>query len=313
MVQQLIIMLVLIGVSFFVGMLIQHYAPTRSEALRSLASQSSLLLIIPFAVINSLWQLSGVDTELLIVPLLGVGVIGSGAVTAIFISRIFSLSRIDFASLLPTTSFYNIGALGALFAFVFFGEDGVALLALFKLFEEAIYFGLIFPYCRAQGKTMGDTAHHFWRNPVFVVSVSALCTGLLLSVTDVRRPSILSDVSQWLIPLGSLLLVFAAGLTFHLTGSRKWARIAITASMTRIAFGVLFVLFAFWSLDLWSAASGVLLPLCIILACMPCGFIGVLPARLYGLNTAVANTCWIVTYFMSLVVGTFYFLVSWSG
>ncbi len=264
-------------------------------------------------MVNSLWQLESIDYELLIVPVLGVGVIGSGVVTAIVITRLFSLSHTDFASLLPITSFYNIGALGALFAYILFGEDGVALLALFKLFEEVIYFGLIFPYCRSKGRDLIGSEHQVWRNPVFIASVSALCVGLVLSANDIQRPLILSNVSQWLIPLGSLLLVFSSGLTFHLSGSSKWVLVAISTSISRILFGVLFVLMAFGLADIWDLGDGILLPLCLMLACMPCGFIGVLPAKLYGLNTSIANTCWIATYLMSLMIGFFYFTFLYRG
>ncbi|WP_413112439.1 hypothetical protein [Thaumasiovibrio sp. DFM-14] len=306
MIQQLLTTLGFIGGCFVTGMLVQRHLPSYSQRLRLISTQTSLLLVIPFAIMNSLWQLGRIDADLFVVPMLGVTVIISGAITCVATSRLYSLSRPDFASLLPVMSFYNLGALGALFAFIFFGEDGVALLALFKLFEEAINFGIIFPYCRSRGISRGDHAEKFWKNPVFVVSMSALIIGMVLGTTGVNRPDILSMVSQTLIPIGSLLLVFAAGLTFHVSGSQQWLKLSAFAAMVRIILGCSVVTTLFWGFDLWSLGDGILYPVCIMLACMPCGFIGVLPARLYGLNTALSNTSWIATYVMSLISGVIY-------
>lgn len=310
MIQQIITMLVLICVCFFAGMTLQRHLPNHTERLRLVSSQFSLLFIIPFAVANSLWQMGDIDLELLVVPLLGLGVIGSGALTSILIGRFYSLTSQQFSGLLPVTSFYNLGALGALFAFVFFGEDGVALVAIFKLFEEAVYFGIIFPYCRSKGLGSDGPSTRFWKNPVFIVSMSALIIGLILGAADIHRPEPLTQISQVLIPIGSLLLVFSAGLTFHMSGSQQWFRTAAVTAVMRIVIGVLFLTAMFWTFDLWAIGGGILFPLCVMLACMPCGFIGVLPARLYNLDTALANTAWLATYIASLIVGIGYFLLA---
>lgn len=305
---QLLNTLALIVLCFALGLLFQRWLPNYCEVLRQRASQVSLLFIIPLAILNSLWQLGGVHLELLFVPMLGLGVIGCGAVTSILISKTYSLQARDFAALLPVMSFYNLGALGALFAFVLFGEDGVAIVALFKLFEEALYFGVIFPFCRSKGIVQEGSVPVFWKNPLFLVAILALFLGLSLGLFQVKRPEFLYQVSQVLIPIGSMLLVFAAGLTFHISGSGRWLRLSLVSAMLRVALGSVFLLAVFELFGMWDMAGGVLFPVCIMLACMPCGFIGVLPARLYGLNTAVANTSWIATYFVSLVLGGVFYI-----
>ncbi|MGR5220556.1 hypothetical protein ACPV4B_09980 [Vibrio parahaemolyticus] len=268
-----------------------------------MSSRIALLFIIPFAILSSLWQLDGFDLDYGVVPLLGLGVIMSGASSAVVLSRWYSLDRKQFSAVLPVMSFYNLGALGALFAFFFFGEDGVALLALFKLFEEVVYFGVIFPFCRSNGSEQSSKASRFWKNPVFIVSSAALATGVLLGGNGIARPEFFSVVTQYLIPLGSLLLVFAAGLTFHIQGAEQWIGFSAVAAVLRILMGCLFVTVTFWLFDLWTLGDGTLYAVCLMLACMPCGFIGVLPARLYGLDAALANTTWLATYIVSLLVG----------
>lgn len=302
-IYNLIAVLILLVLFFVTGFVVQVQRPDYCERLRRVSSQFALLLIIPIAILSSLWQLGGIEFDYWVVSLLGLGVISSGAFAAIILSRIYSLDRKQFSAVLPVMSFYNLGALGALFVFVFFGEDGIALLALFKVFEEVIYFGVIFPFCRSNGSEQGSKASRFWKNPVFIVSSAALTIGVLLGGNGIARPEFFAVVTQYLIPLGSLLLVFAAGLTFHIHGAEQWIGFSTVAAVLRVLMGCLFVTVAFWLFDLWTLGDGTLYAVCLMLACMPCGFIGVLPARLYGLDAALANTTWLATYIVSLLVG----------
>ncbi|MDB1124390.1 AEC family transporter [Vibrio algarum] len=295
--QQLITLLALIIISFSIGLWFQKRYSEISQPFSVALGKFTLTVIIPYSILTSIWQLPKIEAQLFYLPLVGVGVIFLGALVGFVTVKLKRLQPKQAGALVSVTSFYNLGALGNLCAFFIFGESGVAIVALYKLCEELIYFGGIYPYARKCGDQhfkQGKSA--FWRDPIFLAAISAISIGLLLNISGFNRPMIIGDINQYVIPLGSLMMVFSVGLTFNLRGGERWKKLAIQVSVFRAFLSPAIAMLLITVFDLWAVYDGLAAKVCILLSVMPTGFTSTIPTVLYRLDSDLANTAWFYSY-----------------
>jgi predicted permease len=310
--QQLMVLFTIIIGSFTAGLWYQKRDTQNSQSISIALSKFSLLVIIPFCVLTSVWQLPKIESEFFFLPLVGAGVILSGASIALVGAKLFKLTPRQTGALMPVTTFYNLGALGNLCAFFMFGENGIALVALYKLCEELIYFGWIFPFARARGEHQLDIGRKaFWRDPIFIAAISAIVFGLILNHSGIPRPEVITSINQLAIPLSSFLMVLSVGLTFHLRGGQRWKKLATRIAACRALLSPIAAILLITLFDLWSLYDGLAASVCILLSIMPTGFMSTLPSVLYGLDTELANTCWFYSYiafFITIPIAALFFI-----
>jgi len=301
--QQLITLLVLIIISFSFGLWFQKKYVEISQYFSASLGKFTLIVVIPYSILTSIWQLPKIETQLFYLPLVGVGVIFSSALIGLLFVKRKQLAPKQAGALVSVTAFYNLGALGNLCAFFIFGESGIAIAALYKLCEELIYFGGVYPYARRCGEnqfSVSKTA--FLRDPIFLAAISAIFIGLLLNRFGPVRPLIIGDINQYVIPLGSLLMVFSVGLTFNLRGGDRWQKLAIQVVTFRAFLSPLVAILFITLFDLWTVYDGLAAKVCILLSIMPTGFTSTIPTILYRLDGELANTVWFYSYLAFFIV-----------
>ncbi|PJC87389.1 hypothetical protein CSW98_05690 [Vibrio sp. HA2012] len=295
----------IIVTGFVLGLLFQRYFSKLAPKVSLVATKIALTSLIPFSVFISLWQLEHMRVELFYLPVIGACVILSGVLVGKIVSARHSLTDKQTAALVPVASMYNLGALGNLIVFSVLGEDGVAVLALFKLFEELIYFGGVFPYAKSKSQDADMRAaknKRVWRDPIFLIALTAVSSGLALNVAGIERPAFLYSFSHWMIPFGTFLLVLSVGMTFNLKGGKNWRNLAVATALARNLAAVMVVVVLLSVFGLWQADNHLVVSVCLMLAVMPTAFMSTLPAVLYGLDRDIANTGWIASYGVSAVI-----------
>lgn len=295
----------IIILGFVAGLIVQRYSGKLALWLSLVSTKIALMSLIPFSIFISLWQLKNIRLELFYLPLIGVCVIFTGIMVGVIIAKKKALTDIQMASLVSVTSMYNLGALGNLIVFTVFGEDGVAMLALFKLCEELIYYGGVFPFAKSKSPDMSmkETKNkQLWKDPIFLIALTAVSSGVLLNIFGIPRPLFLTSFTCWMIPLGTFLLVFSVGLTFNLKGGRKWRKLALFTMLIRNISVIVVLLILLSVFGLWDADYRLVSSVCLILGVMPTAFMSTLPSVIYGLDRDLANTSWIVSYGVSLII-----------
>ena len=111
-------------------------------------------------------------------PFLGLTALILGGVLALGAAKLLRLEPRKTGALYGCGSFTNIGSIGALVCFVFLGEAGFALVAIYKLFEEVSYYGIGFPiakyYSSAEDTEDGLTRlKGLAKDPFIIVAVSS--------------------------------------------------------------------------------------------------------------------------------------------
>jgi predicted permease len=297
-------MVIILG--FLTGWSLNYRWPIYSLKIRIIAVFIAMRITIPLSVLLAVWQLNIESWLIAWLPIVGLIFLLSGFLIGWLISKLFQLSDIQHAVVAPAGSFTNIGAVGALVVFVYLGESGFALLPLFKLFEELVYFGFLFPYA-ARFSTLSQLKKRaFWQDPVLQTMLIILLLGGALNACEVVRPEWFKAFTSLLIPIGSFCLMVSVGLVFCFKSILQHWRVATTLALSRQILLPIIVYCLVVFLGQADLYNGLALKVSVLLAAMPIAFIAILPAAIYQLDQDLANACWLISSLTFLIMLPFF-------
>ena len=298
------ISIVIIGIS--IGYIIQilvnkKYLNLSIDTVRKKLQRSALLFFNPIAILGATWVANIHDIKIAALPFFGVTALFTGGCLAFFASRTLRLSRRQTGSYIVCGGFTNIGSLGALFCFIFFGEAGFALVPFYKLFEEFIYYAIGFPLAKSFSDDLTGSPSLVHRlktvvTDVFVlVAVSSITLGLILNLSGLHRPAFYGTINTVFIPFAALLLLISIGMAMRFSSVRIFfPHGLIIAAIKFVMIPVIIVGLGFlFGLD--KIDNGLPLKVVLILSSMPVGFIAMVPPTIYNLDIDLANACWLIT------------------
>ena len=281
--------------------------PVPVDALRKGLQRAALLFVNPVAIVGATWIVSIRDAALAALPLVGLFAIVTGGVLALGAARLLRLPPKKTGALFCCGSFTNIGTIGALVCYLYLGEPGFALVPIYKIFEELSYYSTGFPIAKyysgsAAAEGRWDRVKGLARDPLILVSVSALVLGGALNASGLERPALYGAVNAVFIPLQAFLLLISVGLALRFrrvgdylkesaaVAAIKFAAVPAMACSLAIALG-------FDAID-----GGLPLKVVMILSSMPVAFNALIPPSIYDLDLDLANSCWFVTTAMLALV-----------
>lgn len=304
-----------IAIGFSIGQVLKRSLPGYVDTLRHYSVYIALRIIVPLSLAAAIWQLALNTWTVLYLPFIGVSIFIVGFLLGLSLSKLLKLNDKQKGVYAPAGGYTNIGSFGSLAVLVFLGESGVALLPLFKLFEEVVYYAFFFPYAAKHSDVSGKAKPRaFWRDPILITTMTAVALGFALNFSGIERPAIFADLVSILIPLGTLSLMISVGLSFQLGSfGRLWKKallisVAKQVLLPAIALGIVF------ALGIQHAQNGLILQVVFLLAAMPMAFIVVLPAAIYKLDQDLASLCWTMSFIVFLCVLPFFpFLLKLIG
>lgn len=196
----------------------------------------------------------------------------------------------------------NIGAIGSFRVYLFLGENGLALVPLYKLFEEVIYYAIAFPIAKYFGQQSQSIRRPFWQDPFLLTTITAVSIGFILNLSGIIRPHWMSSINAFFVPLGTYLLMVSAGLVFRLTDINGLIKPAILLALSRTLISPLLVLALSSILGLWSVYGGIAVKVAFLLSFMPTAFLSLVPPAIYGVDQKIANSCWLVSSLWFLIM-----------
>lgn len=275
-----------------------HIKGAALDHLRLNLQNLSIYIFLPVSAMLSLWGLPDPKPELLALPLLGLGAYIWGGGISIFASRLMKLSRAQTGSMFCCGTFTNIGAIGGLVCLLFLGENTIALVALYRLFEEIYYFSVAFPVSQwfgpeNAGKTFSLKSVKF--QPVLAVIVFALLLGIALRAAHIPRPEFFSPLASCCMILATIFLLFSIGLTLRISRIwTSWRECAIMGGIKFIGIPALVIPLA-WLMGFGSYENGLPLKSVAVLCSMPVAMTALVPPALFHLDLDLANACWVFT------------------
>ncbi len=257
-----------------------------------------IFVISVLPTVNSFWGLHVPGARLAFVPLLGFLAVAIGGAGGVLASRLLRLPPSRAASMFCLGLFTNLGLLGSLAAFVFFGEPGFAVAQIYTMLEQLTYYTVGFPMVdRIVRGTRGSLIDlsGLRRRPAVFIPLAAMAVGGVLNLLHVARPAIVPDISGALIIVNAALLGLAIGLTLRVSTMGRYGREVAAAAAIKFALIPAVVIPLAWALGLGGLDGGLPLKVVALLAFMPVGVIALVPPTLYGADLDMANSGWLAT------------------
>ncbi|MCR5563391.1 MAG: hypothetical protein K6F46_08510 [Desulfovibrio sp.] len=317
---RLVLSLVLVFASIFSGYAFRVHAENKrgiSEAslcaMRNRLQVIAFFALLPLSSMISLWGLPSPTPRLMLLPFFGMGAWLLGGSLALFFAKLLKKSPDKAGSLFCCGTFSNIGAVGTLVCTVFLGEAAIALAAIYRLFEEIVFYGLVLPIARrfslkaTQSVTEDGGKKQFHFSAVLLAILAALLLGILLNLCDFSRPPVLAGLAAPLTLVATCLSLFAIGMGLRFSRLKGYATDAFCICLIKF-FCVpailvpLAVLAGFGTID-----NGLPLKVILILSFMPVAMNALVPPALFSLDLHLANACWIFsTLALCLVLPTIF-------
>jgi len=291
-----------------------------TDRLRKLILQSVLLLFLPVTVIGAVWSMKINDPRVVTLPFLGAFALLSGGVLAFGLSKMLNLTAPQTGSMFVCGSFTNIGAIGGLICYVFLGETAFGLVPLYRLFEEVIYYVIGFPIARLfspgpgveERETVINRLKKLVSDPFVIVSVSSLAVGGILNLSGFPRPEFYRTVNAILIPMTTIAFLFPIGLAMKVKVIRHYLKECFGISLIKfiivpgVATGLGLLL------GYRHIGEGLVLKVVMVLSSMPVAFMALIPPTLYDLDIDLANSCWLfTTALLVIVLPMLFFVIHW--
>jgi len=288
-----ILLVILLG--FITGQILYRTAFINLDKLKLFTTYIAMRFTIPLSVMLAIWQLDIQNWGLIWIPIIGSSIFLLGFLIGWLVSKGLKLPGIQSAVVAPAGAFTNIGAIGSLVVFVYLGETAFALVPLFKLLEEFIYFSLFFPYAARYSKLKNIKKRPLWQDPTLQIMFTALALGCALNLSEIVRPDWFKEVTSILIPLGTFCMMISVGLVFRFNTVMQHWRTALILSLAKQIILPVLTYCLVVLIGQAEAYDGLVLKIAVLLASMPIAFIVILPASIYKLDQDLANSCWIMS------------------
>ncbi len=284
--------------------------------LRKILQTVALLLFIPLTFLGTVWIVNLDNLKILALPFIEVFTIVLGGSLAYGFARTQSLTRRQTGPYIVTAAFGNVGSIGGLICYMFLGEAAFALVGLYKLFEELMFFAFAFPLAKSfsldheANDSLGSRFKKILADPFVLIPLGGIAAGLILNLTGVPRPEFYSRVNSVFIPTIPVLLLFSIGMSMRFGSVRKYFwKSAIIVLIRQIILPAAAVGIAL-ALGFGTITGGLPLKVVLILSCMPVAFTAMVPPTIYDLDFELANSNWLMTNSLLVVlVPALYFLV----
>lgn len=272
----------------------------RIPALRKLLQKIGLLFFMPVSFVAAVWVVSFDDLRVVWLPVIGAGALLCGGLLGLVAAKLLRTEEKFKGVLYCCGSFTNIGSIGALVAFVYLGEPGFGLVALYKMFEEISYYTIGFPIARYYSGANNDLS--VWERAkevsrdIFVrAAVIAFICGLALNFSGIQRPVFFETLNSFFVPAGTFILLVSIGLGMRFSSLARYIPEGLSICLIKFVCIPVLATTAAWLLGFGEISDG--LPLKVVLICssMPVAFTALVAASIYDLDLDLANGCWLIT------------------
>ena len=304
--QQFVFIFCIILAGFIAGQLINRTANQHNEAIRSICIFLALRITIPISITLAIWQLHIESWVLAFLPIIGGGFLLLCFAVAFIVAKVLKLPPKQMGVYAPAGGFTNIGAVGALTVLVFLGESGLALLPLFKVFEEVIYFAFFFPFAAKHSENKSILTRKWWNDPLIQMSTLAVTIGFSLNLLNIERPEEFFLISKYLVPIGTFALMITVGIAFNLGSIATQWRLGLLLALIKQLIMPIVLLIILIAFGFSEPYEGMILKTSVLLACMPMAFIIMLPAALFKLDQDLANACWFASTLLYILMLPFF-------
>lgn len=305
--QKLLISLTLIVTGLIVGYLWQQWAKGKGPsheaaipAIRKLLQKIGLLFFMPVSFVAAVWVVSFTDMRVALLPVIGAGALLLGGLLGLAVATVMKKDGPSKGTLFCCGSFTNIGSIGALVAFVFLGETGFGLVALYKMFEEIVYYTIGFPIARYFSGAKSEATPwqrllEISRDPFVRAAFGAFTCGLALNLSGIPRPDFFETLNGFFVPCGTFVLLVSIGLGMRFSSVGNYLAEGLQVCLIKFLVIPCLAVATAYALGFGDINDGLPLKVVLIASSMPVAFTALVAASIYDLDLDLANSCWLIT------------------
>ncbi len=322
--EKLFFTLGLIVTGLVLGYMVQMMAaagylslPVPVAALRKILQKVGLLFFAPLSFLSAIWAVSFDDIRVILLPVVGFCALMLGGLLGLALAHLLKTPTRQKGVLYCCGSFTNIGSIGGLICYMFLGEIGFALVAIYKMSEEISYYTIGFPIARYYSGAADDNQSALTRffsvlrDPFVAAALAAFAVGLTLNLLHVPRPDFFQTVTAVSVPAGTFILIVSIGLGMRFSSVSSYLKEAIGISIIKSVIIPLAALTLAYLFGLHQINNGLPFKTVMILSSMPVAFNALLAASIYDLDLDLANSCWLIsTGCLLFVMPALYLLVN---
>jgi len=301
-IQKFIVFLIIIYGFLFFGYALRKIFPRLGAYSRKL-SNIFLIFLSPIIILNSFWSIDIQNTRFAFatLPFILTGIQALSFLPAFFLSMLLKLNRREKGSFISSSMFSNNGiTLGIFLCFLLFGDEGLYLASWFiALFTPVFYlagFPLISLFSEEKKMNAAGAFLELVKNPVSIVPILSMCTGMALNLAAVPRPPVMNFiVTRYLTYLSVAGFSFAMGLGLSFSKSIKYVKHALCIALIKFIYNpligiLLLAVFGYLKMDNPLPSSVVF-----IQSFMPTAIMAVILSKVFRLNEDLSNAAWIIT------------------
>jgi predicted permease len=322
--NKLLLSLGLIITGMSLGYLLQRLScsgrlslPFELSTLRKTLQKTALLFFMPIAFLAAIWIAPFDDIRIVMLPIIAVSVFFSGALSGYGLSRLLNKNPEQTGVLICSGFFTNLGSIGGLVCYIFLGEPGFALVALYRIFEAPLYYTVGFPIAKYYSSmsggdhSTGQRIRQIFRDPLVLTILVALVSGLGLNVSGIERPAFFATVTALSVSGGTFIMLVSVGLGMRFGNIGRHLKEGLLITLVKSLILPLIACAIALLAGLDQIDNGLPLKVVLILSSMPVAFNTLVASSLYDLDLDLANSCWLIsTLFLGAVLPVLYFIIS---
>ncbi|MFA9558887.1 AEC family transporter [Evansella sp. AB-rgal1] len=274
---------------------------------------TALLVVNPLIILGAFWYVQLEDIKLILLPILGGTAILFGGALAIVAAKLLHMKREQTGAMFSSGTFTNLGSFGNLFCYVFLGEASLAFVAMYRLFEDFIYYAIGFPVAQSYGEEHAaekqrSALSKLVRNPFVILTVTTILVGTLLNLSPLERPAFYAGLNSILVPIFTILLIVPTGFNMKLGAVKGYIKESMIIAAIKYAIVPVAVIMVGYLTGLHVIYDGIVFKTVVILAVMPPGFTSLVPPQLYKLDLDLANSSWLINTVLLIIILPIVFL-----
>jgi len=261
-------------------------------------------------VLLVIWDVE-IEPTLKLLPVVGASLTLVMLLAGGLTSRFVVAGRRSRASFTFAACLSNMGySMGGIVTFALLGEAGYGRSIIYLIFWSPLVFGLLFPLARALGRDrFSFRARDFvavFRDPRSLPLVGLL-GGFILNMSGLPRPEFVKTLISIIMAVAASTAMFAIGLALFLEKVRRHGRVSVVTCALKF---LVSPLVAFGLMGLFGI-EGMNRQVVLILSVCPVAVYAVVIANIFELDLDLANSLWVVTtvVFLLVVVPVLVFVV----
>jgi len=272
-------------------------------------TKSALLVLNPLVLIGVFWIVDIQQASLYYLPILGILCLVLGGLFAVGFAKAMKLDSKKTGSMFISGTFYNWGSFGMLFCFMILGQQSLVFVTMFRLLEELIYYTVAFPMAKIYGskqqdgkKTVKTSGLRIFADPFILTAVSAILIGGTLNISSLGRPDFYEMLINILVPLAILMLVIPVGYHMRFMAAQNYLKESLSISIVKFIMVPICIVPIAFAIGLGDMYDGMLIKVILIMSAMPPAFMSLIPPKLYGLDVDLANSSWLISTGLLIIV-----------